>query len=109
MECLGLFLESLWTSVRTVSFMQRLRRRQIHTEGFIARQWQSILKLVRSNDGLTSKLGREFDCGGQRGTELAHATPIGEIGFLDFLNRSDDCRRPYGAQKFRSPAGSFAS
>ena len=81
----------LWTSVRTVSFMQRLRRRQVHTKGFVVRQLQSTLEWVQGNKGLTSKR-LELACRGRRGNGLTHAAFTGQNGFLEFLNRSDNCR-----------------
>src|SRR6185295_5026195 len=67
---------ALWTAICTVSVRHLLCRRQVHTEGLVARQLQRILLWVHGNHGLISEWGREFHCGGQRGHGLTYALRI---------------------------------
>jgi hypothetical protein len=53
---------SLWTSARTVSVMQRPRRRQVHSERLVVRQLQSTLEWIQGNEGLSSEQRGGFDC-----------------------------------------------
>ncbi len=92
--------------------MQRLRRRQVHTEGLIVRPLQSTLKWIQANKGLPSEQGGGFDCGGYCCNDLTHAALIGQSGFPDFLNRSDDCgglraRRDSDLRRSRSYRGDW--